>query len=68
MISKNPVEPVLQASPLSDAEAGAAQVSTAVLDPRSPIEVDSGGDGTVNDPIAKDTRPPGAYDDFAGLA
>jgi hypothetical protein len=61
MISKNPVEPIPPASSIRDAEAP-------ILDPRSPIEVASGGDGTVNDPLAKDTRPPGAYDDFEGLA
>ena len=62
MISKNPVEPIPPASSLRDAEAGAAEVSATVLDPRSPIEVASGGNGTVNDPTAKDTRPPGVDD------
>lgn len=61
MISKNPVEPVPPASSLSDAEAP-------VLDPRSPIEVASGGDGTVNDPTAKDVRPPGVDGDFEQFA
>lgn len=61
MISKNPVEPVPPASSPIGAEAP-------LLDPRSPIEVASGGDGTVNDPTAKDVRPPGAYDDLEGLA
>ncbi|HKV11311.1 MAG TPA: hypothetical protein VJ725_24425 [Thermoanaerobaculia bacterium] len=60
MITKNPVEPIPPASSSSDAQAP-------VLDPRSPIEVASTGDGTVNDPTAKD-RPPGAYDDLEGLA
>lgn len=63
MISKDSVEPILPASS-SDAQAG---VSSSVLDPRSPIEVASGGDGTVNDPAARDTRPPGVDDSFLDL-
>jgi hypothetical protein len=50
MISKNPVEPT-SASSSSDTQ-------TPVLDPRSPIEV-TPDNGTVNDPTAKDNRPPG---------
>jgi hypothetical protein len=46
------------ASPLST-DKGA---TPAVLDPRSPIEVASGGNGTTIDPAAKDTKPPGVYD------
>ena len=42
-----------QASSLPDPKAGE------VLDPRSPIEVASTGNGTINDPAGKD-KPPGA--------
>ena len=60
MLSNNSAE--LQASPLHDAKAGAAAVSGALLDPYSPIEVASGGTGTIYDPSGTDTRPPGAFD------
>lgn len=50
-----------QASPLRDDKACAAEVP--VLNPGSPIEVASQGSGTVNDPPASDTKPPGACDD-----
>lgn len=60
MISKNPAEPNLQETPLRDAQAGAAEVP--VLNPRSPIEVASGGTGPINDPGATDTKPPGIAD------
>lgn len=55
MVNDKPAES--QAVP---ANAGAAE--TPVLDPRSPIEVASDGSGTVNDPSASDTKPPGAAD------
>jgi hypothetical protein len=57
MISQNPNESSLQDIPRSEAKAGAAEVP--VLNPRSPIEVASGGTGPINDPGASDTRPPG---------
>lgn len=60
MISQNPNEANLQEAPLNDAKAGAAEVP--VLNPRSPIEVASGGSGPVNDPGASDTKPPGVTD------
>ena len=54
MLSNDSAETTLPAS----TKAGTAD-SPAPLDPRSPIEVASGGDGTVNDPAGRDTRPPG---------
>lgn len=57
MLSNDSTETTLPAS----TQAGAAD-SPAPLDPRSPIEVASGGDGTVNDPGGRDTKPPGAAD------
>jgi len=56
MLSNNPAEP--QGSPLGDAEAGAAEDSTPVMNPRGTIEVASGGNGTVNDPPGADIKPP----------
>jgi hypothetical protein len=56
MLSKDPAEP--QASPRRDAKADAAEAPVAILNPRSPIEVASGGDGTINDPPGTDTKPP----------
>jgi hypothetical protein len=53
MLSNDPTEPTLPASTKAD--------SPAPLDPRSPIEVASGGDGTVNDPAGRD-KPPGVDD------
>ena len=58
MISNEPSQP--QASPSREAEPGTAQAP--VLDPRSPIEVASGGTGPVNDPGATDNKPPGFAD------
>ena len=60
MISQNPNESNLQETPRSDAKAGAAEVP--VLNPRTPIEVASGGTGPINDPGASDTKPPGVTD------
>lgn len=56
MIRQNPNESNLPETPRSDAQAGAAEVP--VLNPRSPIEVASGGTGPINDPGATDTKPP----------
>jgi hypothetical protein len=60
MISKNPAEP--QASPLPGAKAGAVETSVPPMDPHSPIETAATGSGTVNDPSAKDNKPPGFGD------
>jgi hypothetical protein len=60
MISQNSTEPNLQETQLNDAKSGAAEVP--VLNPRSPIEVASGGTGPINDPGATDTKPPGVTD------
>jgi hypothetical protein len=57
MISQNPADPKPQAS----SKPGAAEASNAVLDPHSPIEVASTGNGTTIDPVIKDTKPPAAY-------
>lgn len=54
MISNESAEP--QASPSREAETGTAVAP--VLNPRSPIEVASGGTGPVNDPGATDNKPP----------
>ncbi len=61
----NPTEP--QASSPSDAKAGTAG-SVPVMKPGSPIEVASGGNGTTNDPPAKDNRPPAVYESDSFLA
>jgi len=57
MLSQNPADPKPQASP----KAGTAESSSAVLDPHSPIEVASTGNGTTIDPSGKDTKPPAVY-------
>lgn len=57
MISKNPNEP--QASPLPGTQ---AEASTPLPNPWDKIEVASTGGGTVNDPGAKDTKPPSVGD------
>jgi hypothetical protein len=54
MLSQNPADPKPQAS----SKPGTAD---AVLDPHSPIEVASTGNGTTIDPVIKDTKPPAAY-------
>ncbi|HEX3551694.1 MAG TPA: hypothetical protein VIA62_00520 [Thermoanaerobaculia bacterium] len=59
MLSNNSTES--QASPLVDPKAVAA-AAVPPLNPGSPIEVASQGSGTVNDPAASDTKPPGACD------
>jgi hypothetical protein len=62
MLSNNsgnkPSEP--QASQLADAKTGAAD-PIPFLNPGSPIEVASGGNGTINDPSGTDTKPPKVY-------
>jgi hypothetical protein len=63
MLSNDSAEPLQQASPLRESEAGAAPASSPLPDPRRPIETSTGGNGTVNDPSATDTKPPG-IDDF----
>jgi hypothetical protein len=60
MIRKDSAETPQQPSTPSDAQAGAAEVP--VLPPQAPIEVASGGTGTVNDPSGSDTKPPGVAD------
>jgi hypothetical protein len=57
MLSNNPAEPLLPASPPRDAKAGATDVRDAILNPRSPIEVASAGSGTINDPSGTDNKP-----------
>ena len=47
-----------QDSQTSQAKAETAQVSTPVMNPRRPIEVESGGNGTVNNPPGADIKPP----------
>jgi hypothetical protein len=53
MISKNPNEPQPAPAPGTKAE-----TPLAPMDPHSPIEVASTGDGTVTDPSGHD-KPPG---------
>lgn len=47
------------ASQRSDTKAGTAKAQIEALDPHSPIETASGGNGTVDDPSARDIKPPG---------
>ena len=56
MISHQPAG--AQDSQPSKPMADTAQVSTPVMNPRKPIEVDSGGNGTVNNPPGADIKPP----------
>lgn len=56
MLSNHPTEP--QAFP-QGVKPGAAEPSCAPLNPRDTIEVVPQGNGTVNDPSASDTKPPG---------
>lgn len=60
MISKSSTEP--KATPVRDAKTRKAKGRPAVLDPRSRIEVASGGGGTVTDPPPVDNKPPGIFD------
>ena len=53
MVTNDPTK----AAPSSDAKATSA-ASVPPLDPTSPIEVASTGDGTITDPAAKDIKPP----------
>ena len=63
MVSNDPAK----ASHGSDAKATSA-ASVPPLDPSSPIEVASTGDGTITDPAAKDVKPPVTGDpDFGQL-
>lgn len=64
MISNHPAEPLPQATSLPGTEGGAAQ---APVDPRTPIEVASGGNGTINDPAGSDTKPPSPPPGIADL-
>lgn len=57
MLSNDSAEPLPQDSPLRDTGA-----PVAVLDPQSPIEVATTGNGTVNDPGGTDNKPPGFGD------
>lgn len=61
MLTQNTNEPKAQ----NASNSNNAQPTGAVLDPHSPIEVGTGGDGTTNDQAGKDTRPP--YSDPAFL-
>ncbi|HSS77645.1 MAG TPA: hypothetical protein VLV54_12975 [Thermoanaerobaculia bacterium] len=57
-----------QASQRSNTNAGTAKAQVEALDPHSPIETASGGNGTVDDPSARDTKPPGVSDfDFLDI-
>jgi hypothetical protein len=58
--SNNPAEPLLPASLPSNAKAGTADDTGAVLDPRAIIEVAS-GNIDPNDPVGRD-KPPGVAD------
>jgi len=62
MLSNNSDQP--QASP---AKAGEAD-SVPYLNPGSPIEVASSGNGTITDPSGKDTKPPAVYSSDSSLA
>jgi hypothetical protein len=63
MLSNEPTK----ASPSSGAKVHPA-ASVPPLDPSSPIEVASTGDGTITDPAAKDVKPPVTGDpDFGQL-
>jgi len=53
MLNQNS-EPKAQTS----SNAGSAETTAALLDPQSPIEVSSVGNGTTTDPAGKDTKPP----------
>ena len=59
-----PADKAQQSSSVSGTKAAA---EAPLLSPQDPIEVASGGNGTVNDPSGTDTRPPG-YDDLDLLA
>jgi hypothetical protein len=54
MLSQNSAEPKVQTS----SNNGPAEPVGAVLDPHSPIEVASTGNGTTTDPAGTDTKPP----------
>lgn len=61
MLSKDPNQP--QPSPNPEGSAAEAGAAVPPMNPGSPIEVAPPGDGTINDPLVKDTKPPGAGDD-----
>lgn len=62
MISHQPTD--APDSQPSDAKAETARLATPVMNPRKPIEVDNGGNGTVNNPPGADIKPPftGGYE------
>jgi hypothetical protein len=62
MLSNNSDQP--QASPSKAGEAD----SVPFLNPGSPIEVASTGNGTINDPGGTDKQPPAAYQSDSSLA
>jgi hypothetical protein len=55
MLSQNPADPQPQPSTKT------AEPTGAVLDPHSPIEVGTSGNGTTTDPSGTDTKPPAPY-------
>jgi hypothetical protein len=62
MLSNDPAEKPQQ----SASSSGGAE--TPVLSPQDPIEVGSQGSGTINDPGASDTKPPGVSGDLGDLS
>lgn len=57
MLSKDPNQP--QSSPAPEGSVAEGGSAVPPMKPGSPIEVAPPGDGTINDPLAKDTKPPG---------
>jgi hypothetical protein len=53
MLTQNPEPKVQNAS-----NSGNAEAASALLDPHSPIEVASTGNGTTTDPSGTDNKPP----------
>jgi hypothetical protein len=59
MITSHPTDAQASASSAPfNVKAATAGACTPVMNPRKPIEVASDGSGTVNDPSAKDKKPP----------
>jgi hypothetical protein len=54
MLTQNPNEPKSQ----NASNSGNAKATSAILDPHSPIEVASTGNGTTTDPAGPDNKPP----------
>lgn len=54
MLTQNPNEPKAQTA----SNSGKGEPRAALLDPHSPIEVASTGNGTTTDPSGPDTKPP----------